>query len=126
VVKRQRQATGRQEEEPDPTAKKLQLSEDSIYPTPSHPVPVDAAKSSLSILELGMPGVLSYAQLQQQIDLDTVKISLGRGGVHCTTDIVSWHDGSETDPASIKGAVAEFAACLGPELVEGVVVDFDR
>jgi arginine-tRNA-protein transferase len=70
--------------------------------------------------------VLSHSQLQQEVDLDDVKISLGRGGVHRTTDIVSWHDGSETDSASIKGVIAEFAACLGPELLEGVVVDFGR
>jgi arginine-tRNA-protein transferase len=101
-------------------------TEKSIYPTPSHPVPVDAANSGLSLLELGMPGVLSHSQLQQEVDLDDVKISLGRGGVHRTTDIVSWHDGSETDSASIKGVIAEFAACLGPELLEGVVVDFGR
>jgi arginine-tRNA-protein transferase len=101
-------------------------SEKSPYPTPSYPIPVDAANSGLSLLELGMPGVLSHSQLKQQVDLDDVKISLGRGGVHCTTDIVSWHDGSETDSASIKGVIAEFAACLGPELLEGVVVDFGR
>jgi arginine-tRNA-protein transferase len=105
--------------EPKPT-------ETSIYPTPSHPVPVDAANSSLSLLELGMPGVLSLSQLQQRIDLDDVMISLGRGGIHRTPDIVSWNDGSETDASSIKGVIAEFAACLGPELVEGVVVDFGR
>jgi arginine-tRNA-protein transferase len=109
----------------DPTTKP-KPAETSPYPTPSHPIPVDAANSSLSLLELGMPGVLSLAQLDQQIDLDDVKISLGRGGIHRTPDIVSWHDGSETDAASIKGVIAEFAACLGPELVEGVVVDFGR
>ena len=101
-------------------------SETSLYPTPSHPIPVDAANSSLSLLELGMPGVLPITKLRQQIDLDDVKISLGRGGIHRTPDIVSWHDGSETDAASIKGVIAEFAACIGPELVEGVVVDFGR
>lgn len=112
-------------ETPDPNAKP-NSAEKSIYPTPSHPIPVDAANSTLSLLELGMPGVLSHAQLKQQVDLDSVKISLGRGGVHRTTDIVSWPDGSETDSASIKGVIAEFAACLGPELMEGVVVDFGR
>lgn len=101
-------------------------TEISIYPTPSHPIPVDAANSNLSLLELGMPGVLSLTQLQQQTDLDDVMISLGRGGIHRTPDIVSWNDGSETDASSIKGVIAEFAACLGPELVAGVVVDFGR
>jgi arginine-tRNA-protein transferase len=112
--------------EPSLSTKESKPTETSIYPTPSHPVPVDAANSSLSLLELGMPGVLSLAQLRQQIDLDDVKISLGRGGIHQTPDIVSWNDGSETDASSIKGVIAEFAACLGPELVEGVVVDFGR
>lgn len=109
----------------DPTAT-TKPTETSIYPTPSHPIPVDAANSNLSLLELGMPGVLSLTQLQQHIDLDDVMISLGRGGIHRTPDIVSWNDGSETDASSIKGVIAEFAACLGPELVEGVVVDFGR
>lgn len=112
--------------EPSHAAAGYKPTEASIYPTPSHPIPVDAANSNLSLLELGMPGVLSLTQLQQEIDLDDVKISLGRGGIHRTPDIVSWNDGSETDPSSIKGVIAEFAACLGPELVEGVVVDFGR
>lgn len=112
--------------EPSISTTDSEPAETSIYPTPSHPIPVDAANSSLSLLELGMPGVLSLAQLRQQIDLDDVKISLGRGGIHRTPDIVSWNDGSETDASSIKGVIAEFAACLGPELVEGVVVDFGR
>lgn len=109
----------------DPTTTS-EHTEISIYPTPSHPIPVDAANSNLSLLELGMPGVLSLTQLQQQIDLDDVMISLGRGGIHRTPDIVSWNDGSETDASSIKGVIAEFAACLGPELVAGVVVDLGR
>lgn len=126
------QDTTSKESETTPDAETTDLTtnsdstEKSIYPTPSHPIPVDAANSTLSLLKLGMPGVLSHAQLQQQVDLDNVKISLGRGGVHRTTDIVSWLDGSETDSASIKGVIAEFAACLGPELMEGVVVDFGR
>jgi arginine-tRNA-protein transferase len=99
---------------------------DPIYPTTLHPVPCDAVDSTLSLLDLGMPGMLSLTQLQQQVDLDDIKISLGRGGIHRTADIVSWHDSSETDSSSIKGVVAEFAACLGPEILEGVVVDFGR
>lgn len=100
---------------------------DSIYPTPSHPIPLDAANSGLSLLELGMPGVLTLSHFKEQIDLDSVKISLGRGGmIHRTVDIVSWVDGEETDSTSIKGVIAEFAACLGRELMEDVVVDFSR
>ncbi|KAM0719537.1 hypothetical protein Q7P37_003667 [Cladosporium fusiforme] len=98
----------------------------TLYPTPNHPIPIDAASSNLSLLELGMPGVLSPTELEQKVDLDNMKIFLGKGGVHRTQDIVSWQDGSATDPASIKGVIAEFAACLGPELARGVVVNFGR
>jgi len=96
------------------------------YPPPSHPVPVDAANSGLSLIELGMPGVLTLSELKSQVNLDHMKISLGRGGVHHVEDTVSWGDGSETDPTSIKGIIAEMAACLGPEMAESVVVDFTR
>lgn len=98
----------------------------SIYPTPKFPIPAEAANSNLSLLELGMPGALSLPELQENVDLDDVRISLGKGGIHRTVDIVTWDDGNEMDPASVKGVIAEFAACLGPELVKGVVVDFAR
>ena len=31
-----------------------------------------------------------------------------------------------TDPQSLQGIVAEFVACIGPELIKKIVVDFDR
>lgn len=113
-------------DEEDMTTIAESTNKDAIYPTPIQPIPVEAANSSLSLLELGMPGVLSLPELQESVDLDNMKIFLGKGGIHHTSDIVSWQDGSETDPTSIKGVIAEFAACLGPELVEGIVVDFGR
>lgn len=100
--------------------------EDALYPTPLHPTPTAATASGLSLLELGMPGVLALADLREQVDLDDVKIYLGRGGVHRTRDIVSWQEGCETDAGSIKGVMAEFAACLGGRLAREVVVDFGR
>lgn len=102
------------------------IDQATVYPPPSHPVPVEAANSGLSLLELGMPGVLPLGQLQQEVDLNDMRIHLGRGGVHRTADIVSWEDSSETDHGSLKGVIAEFAACLGPELARKVVVDFAR
>lgn len=101
-------------------------SEQTVYGTPKHPVPINAANANLSLISLGMPGVMSLEELRDKIDLDNVKIFLGRGGVHTAADIVSWDEGSETDQGSIKGVIAEFAACLGPELTEGVVVNFGR
>jgi len=98
----------------------------ALYPTPYYPVPAEAANSNLSLLELGMPGTLSLQELEETVDLDDVKISLGKGGIHRTVDILTWDDGNQLDPASVKGVIAEFAACLGPELIKGIVVDFAR
>lgn len=96
------------------------------YPKPRYPIPADAANAGLSLLSIGMPGVLSPVQVKSQIDLDTMRVTLGRGGLHQMEDIVSWNQGDELDPTSIKGVVAELAACLGPDLAETVIVDFSR
>lgn len=50
-----------------------------------HPVPLEAMHSGLSLLQLGMPGVLSPARLREEVDLDAMKIHLGQGKVHLAT-----------------------------------------
>ncbi|KAK5131489.1 hypothetical protein LTR08_000883 [Meristemomyces frigidus] len=93
-----------------------------------HPTPFLATHSGLSLLALGMPGVLTLAQLRAAVDLDAMKISLGRGGgdVHEMREIGGWGEGSETEVRSVKGVVAEFAAAVGGEVAGGVVLDFGR
>jgi hypothetical protein len=98
--------------------------EAGLYPPTKYPLPLDAANTGLSLLEMGMPGVLTPQQLKSQVQLDTMRVSLGRGGLHHMQDIMSWEQGDELDPTSIKGAVAEMAACLGPGLAASVVVNF--
>ena len=117
-----------QHPDPTPTTPTTEATDasPSLYPPPKFPIPAEAANSYLSLLELGMPGTLSLQQLQESVDLDDVRISLGKGGIHRTVDIVTWEDGNELDSGSVKGVIAEFAACLGPELVKGIVVDFAR
>lgn len=92
-----------------------------------HPIPLEASSSGLSLLELGMPGLTSLPDLHRQVDLDTMKVYLGpRVGVHEMQDIVSWHSGTETESGSIKGAIAEYASAVGPEIAKEVVCDFSR
>ncbi|KAK5684395.1 Arginyl-tRNA--protein transferase 1 [Elasticomyces elasticus] len=94
-----------------------------------HPSPLAAYNSGLSLLALGMPGALTLDQLRGDVDLDSMKIFLGgRAGsdVHQMQDIVAWTSGSETEPATIKGRVAEFAAAVGPDVAKAIVVDFSR
>lgn len=54
-----------------------QEQEDKIV----RPVPKDAMLSGLSILQLGLPGSLPVDRLQQQIDLDGMKVRIA-AGVH--------------------------------------------
>ncbi|TKA83422.1 hypothetical protein B0A55_00364 [Friedmanniomyces simplex] len=96
-----------------------------------HPTALAAYHSKLSLLALGMPGVLTPAQLHATVDLDTMRLCLGGGGragsdVHEMREIASWDSGSEMDRGSIKGQVAEFAAAVGPEVAGRVVLDFGR
>ncbi|KAI6809805.1 arginine-tRNA-protein transferase-like protein 1 [Hortaea werneckii] len=92
-----------------------------------HPVPLEASSSGLSLLELGMPGLTPLPELHRQVDLDTMKVYLGqRVGVHEMKDIVSWHSGGEKESGSIKGAIAEYASAVGPEIAKEVACDFSR
>jgi len=91
-----------------------------------YPIPLDAVSAGLSLIELGMPGVMSLPDLRSQVDLDRMRISLGRQGVHEMQDLVSWHAGSETEPTSIKGIMAEMAAAAGPIIAKEVIVDLGR
>ena len=56
------------------SAEEGEQSEDELYAIPE---PEDAADSGLSLLELAMPGVLTADELEDQIDLDHMKIKIG-------------------------------------------------
>jgi len=89
-----------------------------------HPTPLEAMNSGLSLLELGMPGVLTLERLKEEIDLDSMKIHPGQGKVHLASNITVWDSGDEMNSSTLKGIFAEFAAVLGPVLAKEVIVDF--
>ncbi|KAI5369537.1 Putative N-end aminoacyl transferase, N-end rule aminoacyl transferase, acyl-CoA N-acyltransferase [Septoria linicola] len=90
-----------------------------------HPLPVDAMESGLSIMELGMPGVLTAERLQREIDLDHMKVFIGRDtGIFATQHIVSWDAGNLLDAKTLKGIFAELAAAIGPVVAREAVIDF--
>ncbi|KAK3680394.1 Arginyl-tRNA--protein transferase 1 [Vermiconidia calcicola] len=88
--------------------------------------PITAMNAGLSLLEMRMPGVMELEQLEEEVDLDEMKITLGRGTVHEMQDLASWSSGSITDPTSLKSLMGELAACIGPNLARDVVVDLSR
>ena len=90
------------------------------------PDPVEATRTGLSVLELGVPGTMSLAQLRAEVDLDKMRVAITRGTLHEAEDLVSWETGSDTDMESLKGVFAEFAACVGPDVARQVIVDLSR
>ena len=96
-----------------------------IYTTP-HPSPISAARTGLSVLELEVPGTISLTQLRAEVELEKIQVAISRGTLHEARDLVGWEEGGEMDMGSLRGVFAEFAACVGPEVVRGVVVDLSR
>lgn len=91
-----------------------------------YPNPVDAFTSNQSLLDFGMPGVMTFEQVRRDVNLDEMEVSLGRGNIHQMQDMVSWHASSETDGACFKSVIAEFAAAVGPQVAGEITVDLCR
>ena len=90
----------------------------------THPQPVAAMESGLSLVELNVPGTVELYDLLRDVHMDKVKCTLGRGTVHKMEDLQPWHDGMFNDPTTIRGLMAELGACLGAKVMGKIVVDF--
>lgn len=90
------------------------------------PAALEASESGLSLLELGMPGTLTLDEVRDRVNLGEVKVTLGQGGIYRMRHLVAGEEGSELDATSLKGIVAEYAACVGPVIAEECVLDFSR
>lgn len=69
-----------------------------------------------------MPGVMSKEEVSV-MDLGSVKLSL-RGQPALCEDVVVWERGGLDDPTSLKCWIGELVACVGPKVVEEIVVKF--
>lgn len=131
----------------DHPKKDNEQSTESVASEPEFPLPVpnDAVMSGQSLLTLGMPGIPSSEGLTRQTNLDQIQIFIGSGktmivktSVSPTTalvyfgelmeskDLQTWEDGNIEDSSSLKGIVAEFVACVGPDVAKQVILDFSR
>ncbi|PVH84574.1 arginine-tRNA-protein transferas-like protein 1 [Cadophora sp. DSE1049] len=70
-----------------------------------------------------IPGILTKAQLQDYVDLDTINIQV-RGMRAEAQQLVSWDTSDMDTSSSIKGIIAELAAAVGPDLAKEMVVSF--
>lgn len=65
------------DDEKNPSRAQIEAMDEVLFPKP-----LDAMHAKMSLLQLGMPGVLSIDQLRQDVDLDHMKVFLGKAGVH--------------------------------------------
>lgn len=89
--------------------------------------PADSAakKSGPSLFEVNMPGVMTADEVREKINLGSWKIRLD-SIVTELENLVGWEGSEMTDPYTIKGTVAEFAACIGPELVGETCIEWNQ
>lgn len=87
----------------------------------------DAAASGESLLSIRMPGIPKAEDILDQFDLDSLQVNIGKGMVLKTQNLMAWDEEPDiTNSNSLKGIVAEFAACLGPDIANMVAIDFSR
>lgn len=100
-------------------AKKGDLSE---FPFPTAAEAGAAVSKGTSLFELKVPGVMTAEEMEEQLDLDSMPISVGNRMAEAQ-HLVSWDSADLRNPRSIKGIIGELVACLGPEAAWQVVVD---
>ena len=102
---------------------------------------LNAPEDPKTVFEAGMPGALTLEEVREKIDLDHWKVMIGdrivelevrtqgtcSAGTWILTnsqDLVSWDEHDISEPESLKGIVAELAACIGPGLVRNTILSF--
>lgn len=109
----------------DPEAFTDAVVAENLY-SADYPHPTSAMQSGLSVIDLRVPGAMSLNQLVDEVDLDEIMVTLAEGRIHKMSDLASWNSGSETDPLTIKGIMAELAACIGSKVTQEITVDLAR
>ncbi|SLM35879.1 Arginine-tRNA-protein transferase, C-terminal [Lasallia pustulata] len=78
-----------------------------------------------SLFLVDLPGIMTADEVREKIDLGAWKIALG-SKVTLLRNLVGWEDSEMTNIYNIKGLAAEFAACIGPELVKETCIKWSR
>ncbi|KAH9874920.1 hypothetical protein J1614_004408 [Plenodomus biglobosus] len=100
-------------------AEKGDLSE---FPFPTAAEAGAAVSKGMSLFALKVPGIMTAEEIEEQLDLDSMPISVGNRMAEAQ-HLVSWDNADLRNPRSIKGIIGELVACLGPEAAWQVVVD---
>ncbi|KAI9760245.1 MAG: hypothetical protein M4579_001758 [Chaenotheca gracillima] len=77
-----------------------------------------------SLFQVDMPGIPTIQETLKSINLNEMKIKVGRQITH-TKNLVGWDEGAEFEDFNpLQDAIAEFAAAVGPKLAKEVVISF--
>ncbi|KAF4551999.1 Arginyl-tRNA--protein transferase-like protein [Elsinoe fawcettii] len=132
VLKKQKDKDTDAEMTPAPDAGADDSSDDDRFLGPDGTTwfyrdPATAGASGESLFKVRVPGVLTEEELRKEVDLDEICISLGHGVEVKTRQLNAWQDQTDiTNSESLKGVIAEMAACVGPEVARSMAVDFSR
>ncbi|KAL0940745.1 arginine-trna-protein transferase 1 [Colletotrichum truncatum] len=86
---------------------------------------VNEDDKSTFLFDTGMPGVMTLEEVRTLIEMDHLKLRIdGSGMLFETGDLVAWHRQDVGTSGCLKAGIAELIAALGPDLLEGLVIDF--
>ncbi|MCJ1288582.1 Arginyl-tRNA--protein transferase 1 [Xylographa carneopallida] len=102
----------------------LSSEADSQEPAAATPAASPAPTPS-SIFHAAMPGVLSIEDIKATIPLSDINVRLQDRTVNMASEqrLGAWDEEEMLDPSSVQCVVAEFVACVGPQLAGRIVVD---
>ncbi|MCJ1379669.1 Arginyl-tRNA--protein transferase 1 [Xylographa soralifera] len=80
------------------------------------------AQNASSIFHTDMPGVMSIADVKENISLDDIDVRLKDKIVNLAR-LGEWDEAEMIDSSSVQGIAAEFVACVGPVLAGKIVID---
>ncbi|PBP20435.1 arginine-tRNA-protein transferase [Diplocarpon rosae] len=79
--------------------------------------------SGMPLFSRSIPGILTKTQLLNEVDLDSIKISV-RGIEAEAKDLVSWESSDIDSPSTTKCIISELAAAVGPVNAMEMIVKF--
>jgi arginine-tRNA-protein transferase len=99
----------------------LPLSNPVLISSSNSPSNDPDAEGGPSSLLASMPGVMTRAEIAEQVDLDSIRLLI-RGYPVLTSDLVAWEDGDVDKQGSVKCMFADFVTVLGADLAGRCVV----
>jgi len=84
----------------------------------------NAYQNGGSVFDLDVPGVMTVDEVRRNVVLDDVRIKIRPDITVPAKYLRGWDEADLADGASLKGVVAEYAACVGADVAAEAVVLF--